>query len=70
LLLYISDYVTKPGLKTYTILTLSEVLFDKSSEMLGVTQKRKDKARSLLTKIVNALTAKQEIGVPWHPCTF
>ena len=32
--------------------------------MLGGTQKRKDKARSLLTKIVNALTAKLEIGGP------
>jgi hypothetical protein len=32
--------------------------------MLGGTQKRKDKARSLLTKIFNALTAKLEIGGP------
>jgi len=32
--------------------------------MLGGTQKRKDKARSLITKIVNALTAKLEIGGP------
>jgi hypothetical protein len=32
--------------------------------MRGGTQERKDKARSLLTKIVNALTAKLEIGGP------
>ena len=32
--------------------------------MLGGSQKRKDKARSLITKIVNALTAKLEIGGP------
>ena len=32
--------------------------------MLGGTQERKDKARSLITKIVNALTAKLEIGGP------
>jgi hypothetical protein len=32
--------------------------------MLGGTQKMKGKARSLLTKIVNALTAKLEIGGP------
>ena len=32
--------------------------------MLGGTQKRKDKARSLVTNIVNALAAKQKIGVP------
>src|ERR1700691_3659810 len=61
---YISDYVTKPGLKTYTIFDTIRSVFDKSSEMLGGTQKRKDKARSLITKIVNALTAKMEIGGP------
>jgi hypothetical protein len=61
---YISDYVTKPGLKTYTIFDTIRSVFYKSSEMLGGTQKRKDKARSILTKIVNALTAKLEIGAP------
>jgi hypothetical protein len=61
---YISDYVTKPGLKTYTIFDTIRSVFDRSSEMLGGTQARKDKARSLLTKIVNALTAKLEIGGP------
>jgi hypothetical protein len=39
-------------------------VFDKSSEMLGGTQTRKDKARSLITKIVNSLTVKLEIGAP------
>jgi hypothetical protein len=61
---YILDYVTKPGLKTYTIFDTIRSVFDKSSEMFDGTQKRKDKARSLLTKIVNALTAKLEIGGP------
>ena len=61
---YISDYVTKPGLKTYTIFDTIRSVFDRNSEMLGGTQTRKDKARSLLTKIVNALTAKLEIGGP------
>src|SRR5882724_3840036 len=37
---YISDYVTKPGLKTYTIFDTIRSVFDKSSEMLGGTQKR------------------------------
>jgi hypothetical protein len=61
---YVSDYVTKPGLKTYTIFDTIRSVFDRSPEMLGGTQKRKDKARSLITKIVNALTAKLEIGGP------
>ena len=61
---YISDYVMKPGLKTYTIFDTIRSVFDKNSEMLGGTQKQKDKARSLITKIVNSLTAKLEIGGP------
>ena len=56
--------MSKPGLKTYTIFDTITSVFTKSSEMLGGTHKRKDKARSLLTKIVNALTAKLEIGGP------
>ena len=38
---YISDNVTKPGLKTYTIFDTIRSVFDKSSEMLGGTQKGK-----------------------------
>ena len=66
ILAYISDYVTKPGLKTYTIFDTITSVFTKSAEMLGGTHKRKDNlnARSLLTKIVNTLTAKLEIGRP------
>jgi len=60
---YISDYVTKPGLKTYIFDTIGSV-FDQCSEMLSDTQKRKDKARSLITKIVNVLIAELEIGGP------
>jgi len=51
-------------LKTYTIFDTIKSVFDKNSEMLGGTQKRKNKARSLLTRIVNTLTAKLEIGGP------
>jgi len=45
---YISDYVTKPGLKT-TLFLNHQKWFDKNSEMLGGTQKGRQ-ARSLLTK--------------------
>ena len=61
---YISDYVTKPGLKTYTIFDTIINVFNRNSEMLGGTQARKCKARILLTQIVNSLTAKLEIGGP------
>jgi hypothetical protein len=61
---YISDYVIQPGLKTHVIFDIIKSVFDKSSEMLGGTQQRKDKVRHLITKIVNTLTAKLEIGCP------
>ena len=61
---YISDYVTKPGLKTHTIFDAIKSVFDRSSEMLSGTLKQKDKARKILTQTVNFLTAKMEIGGP------
>src|SRR2546423_3807123 len=61
---YVSDYVTKPGLKTYIIFDTIRSVFDRNSEMLTSSMKRKEKARLLMTKIVNSLTAKLEIGGP------
>src|ERR1700723_84936 len=61
---YISDYVTKPGLKTYTIFDTIRSVFDKSSEMLSGSLERKEKARRLMIQIVNSLTSKMEIGGP------
>jgi hypothetical protein len=61
---YISDYVTKPSLKTYTIFDAICNVFNRNSEMIGGTLKRKEKARNLLIQIVNSLTAKMEIGAP------
>ena len=61
---YISDYVTKPGLKTYAIFEAIKCVFDRNTEMLGGLSKTKDKARKILTQITNFLTAKMEIGTP------
>ena len=61
---YVSDYVTKPGLKTYTIFETIRSVFQRNSEMLGGSTARREKARRLITKIVNALTARMEIGGP------
>src|SRR5215471_15584445 len=61
---YVSDYITKVGLKTYSIFDAIRSVIDKNSEMLGGDLARKQKARSLLTQIVNNLTAKMEIGAP------
>jgi hypothetical protein len=61
---YVSDYVTKPGLKTYSIFDTIRRVFDRNSELITDSTDRKSTARSLMTKIVNALTAKMEIGSP------
>jgi hypothetical protein len=61
---YITDYVTKPGLKTYSIFEAIRGVFNRNSELLGGTAERKNSARSLITKIINSLTAKMEIGSP------
>ena len=61
---YVSDYITKPGLKTYSIFDVVRSVFDKNSEMIGGTLKRREKVRKIVTQVVNSLTAKMEIGGP------
>ena len=61
---YISDYITKPGLKTYVIFDAIQSVLNRNSDILGGTMKTKEKARCILTKTVNALTSKMEIGGP------
>ena len=39
-------------------------VFERNTELIGSVKSKKDKARSLITKIVNALTAASEIGGP------
>lgn len=61
---YVSDYITKPGLKTYSIFDVIKSVFDKNSDMIGGDLKRREKVRKIFTQIVNSLTAKMEIGGP------
>ena len=63
-LLYVSKYVTKPALKTHVIFETVRSMFLKNSEVIASSDSRKDKARKLMTKIVNSLSAKLEIGSP------
>jgi hypothetical protein len=64
-LLYVSNYVTKPALKTHVIFDTVGSMFQKHSEVLiGGSDHWKDRARKLMTKIVNSLSAKLEIGSP------
>ncbi|KZT23611.1 hypothetical protein NEOLEDRAFT_1018916, partial [Neolentinus lepideus HHB14362 ss-1] len=61
---YVTDYITKTPLKTYTIFQTVKDVFDRKSTMLGGDMKDQEKARRLLTSIVNSLTVKMEIGAP------
>ena len=63
-LLYVSKYVTKPALKTHVIFDTVRSMFLRHSEVIGGSDSRKDKARKLMTKIVNSLSAKLEMGSP------
>ena len=62
--LYISDYITKTSLKTHTIFESIRSVFDKNTEMIGGSLPMKEKARRILTKVVNLLSAKMEMGAP------
>jgi len=61
---YVTDYVTKPTLKTHQIFSSAYDVYEKNSEMIGGDKNTEDTARKLLLKIVNSLTAKMEIGSP------
>jgi len=61
---YVTDYVTKPGLTTYSIFDSIRQVFSRKSEMIRGSSERQQAARSLMTKMINSLTAKMEIGSP------
>jgi hypothetical protein len=62
---YISDYVTKTALKTYyTMFDSIKGVYERNSEMLSGSFSRKEKARKLVTQMMNSFTAKSELGAP------
>ena len=63
-LLYVSDYITKMTLKTHVAFDSIRSIFQKNSEMLGGCESQHVKARKLMTKMVNAMSAKLELGSP------
>ena len=62
--LYVSDYITKTTLKTHTIFDSIRSVFHKNGEMIGGTLPMQEKAHRIMTKIVNLLSAKAEMGSP------
>jgi Helitron helicase-like domain at N-terminus/PIF1-like helicase len=63
-ILYVTDYITKCSLKTHVMFDIIRATYQRCSELIGGSESRKDKARRLMTKIVNNLSSKMEIGAP------
>ena len=63
-ILYITNYVTKPILKTCVIFDTIRRLCLSNPVILNSDPERHQKVRALMTKIVNNLSAKMEIGGP------
>ncbi|KAF5332441.1 hypothetical protein D9758_015134 [Tetrapyrgos nigripes] len=61
---YVSDYITKAALKTHVIFDAIVSILDGNKELVNGTQTGQEKARKLLTKIVNLLSTKMEMGSP------
>ena len=67
---YISDYITKPSLKTYVVLDTIVSIFERNSEIINGPMDHRETACHLLTQIVNSLTSKMEIGAPMATMYF
>ncbi|KAF7789842.1 hypothetical protein EIP86_000788 [Pleurotus ostreatoroseus] len=61
---YVTDYITKQSLKTHTIFEAVRTILSRNSDILTDDTDKQVKARKLITKVVNALTGKSEIGGP------
>ena len=61
---YVTDYITKTPLKTHTVFEAIKSVFIRNSELLASDMNRLQKARKVITKIVNTLTSQSEIGSP------
>lgn len=61
-LLYVSNYVTKMPLKTHVIFDAIHSIFFLNPKMMGSSESCKNKAHKQMTKIVNSLSAKMEMG--------
>ena len=62
--MYVTDYITKPGLNTYSMFDTIRQIFERNEILLAGKENIQASARNLVTKMVNALTAKLEIGSP------
>ncbi len=61
---YVTDYVTKVQLKTYSVFQAVKAVLDKIHDIEATSSGTGQTARRMLTKVVNALTAMREMGGP------
>ena len=62
---YVTEYITKMPLKTHTMFNIIRNMFDKKSEIINSSSlSDTDKAKKLMTGVVNSMTANMEIGGP------
>jgi hypothetical protein len=65
---YVTDYVTKSSLKTHTMFDIIRMAVDDKQRYVSEDNDTLLSARKLVTRVVNALTAKTEIGGPMVCC--
>lgn len=62
---YVTDYITKSSLKTHVMFDAVKTIFMRQAELADTPHDDATKStRSVITKIVNALTSQNEIGSP------
>lgn len=62
---YVTDYITKSSLSTHTFFEIVRSVLDRNTESLNAAGTDRDRvARSIIVKIVNALSGASEIGGP------
>jgi hypothetical protein len=61
---YVYDYISKAGLSAYTAFDTIRQVLSRNSDLIGGSNDRKTATRTLLIKMINALTTKMEMGSP------
>lgn len=61
---YVTDYITKQGLKTTALFDVVKRVFDKDEQMQREHPSQERRTRTIITQVVNSLTALQETGSP------
>ncbi|PPQ73348.1 hypothetical protein CVT24_012186 [Panaeolus cyanescens] len=62
---YVTDYITKGTLRTHQLFSLMYDTYTKNSNILNCEGEPTNSARKMIVKMVNALSAKSEIGAPY-----